>query len=337
MYHTLALAGQVGHSRVHDHLSALSTLFCRYMGKLDHNSKRMAERDRRAFLAVAGCLAVDAPAEVRQLDREIVPGQKIADHLYQIRQHPGGEWRIELVESLARWNSREETAILERAIALSLVPRFRKRSIRASIILMTETDVPAKLPSIFYRNRGALSCKLRVRYRKIWKTAARWLFGMNRLPVLTLVPLSRHSRRDMERAIDLLRNEGDEDLISQFLTHARVRYSEEEVARFAAMFEKQTLEILAGTKAGKKLRRDALKEGREKGIEKGIEKGVEKGFGQGRLSAIHDAIRSLIKDRFPALAGTRAVDRITDHSRAQRVFAQLLSAKSEAEARAALR
>ena len=299
------------------------------MANLDHGSKRMSERDRRAFLALAGCLGLDEAATVRQFEREIVPGQKIADHLYRIRRSPTGPEQVEHIESVARWKPREVNKILERALSISLVPRLRSLDIHTWIIVMTENDAPAVFPKTFTRMRGALRCYLRIRYKLIRKTWAKWIFQLGRIALLPLVPLCRHTWRDLEKAAELLRQEGDEDLISQFLSNARVRYAEEEIARIEKMlFERETVEILAGTKAGKKLVRDTRKDATRKGIEKGVDKG--------RLIGIQDAIRQVLEDRFPALVNAAAIDRIDDYEQARKLFASLLSAKSEREARRAL-
>jgi len=284
----------------------------------------MSDRDRRAFLAVAGCLGLNEPAQVRQAQREIVPGQKIADHLYEVRQQDG-VWRLEHVESLAQWDKREIQKIVERVMSVSLVPRMRRRDIYLRILVLTRRRCPPRLPRYFLRKRGDLDVKLRVRYKFVWRMPASELFQMGRASVLPFVPLTRHTFKDMLRAIELLRKSRDEDLCSQFLCHARVKYSEIEIRRFAKMLEEQTVQILAQTAAGKKLARQS----KEKGIEKGIEKG--------RLAGLRDAIRSLLMDRFPTLAGHPSIAGLEDYDRAQQVFSRLLKATTVREARQALR
>jgi len=141
------------------------------MANLDHGSKRMSERDRRAFLALAGCLGIDETATVRQFEREVVPGQKIVDHLYLVRRTSSGSPEVVHVESLARWKPREVNKIIERAMGISLVPKLATLDIHTWIIVMTEKDAPAAFPPVFTRKRGGLRCYLRVHSKLLWKWA----------------------------------------------------------------------------------------------------------------------------------------------------------------------
>jgi predicted transposase YdaD len=163
----------------------------------------------------------------------------------------------------------------------------------------------------------------------VWLIPARELLDMKRESVLPLVPLSDHTMAELEEAIERLREHHDEELISQFLVHARVRYSEEEVARFAKMLEKHTLELLAEIKEVKDLRRKAKKEGRESGRQEGRQ--------EGQLIGIRQAIRQALAERYPSLANDPAIEAIDDYARAQRIFSAVLRAKSAREAGAAIR
>lgn len=90
------------------------------------------------------------------------------------------------------------------------------------------------------------------------------------------------------------------------------------------MLEKQTLELLAETTEGKKLRRQARKEGLEAGRKEGRKKGLLR------------AIRIMVRLRFPSLVGTIDINRF-DYERTQRAFSALLAAKTVEEAGDALR
>jgi hypothetical protein len=132
-------------------------------------------------------------------------------------------WRIVLVETLARWRRREIEKIVERAMTISLGARNLRRALSAWILILTP-GAASKLPEKLERVRGVLETKLRVRYRMVWRIPARELLDMERESVLPLVPLSDHTVVELEEAIDRLREHDDEEPISQFLVHARMRY-----------------------------------------------------------------------------------------------------------------
>jgi hypothetical protein len=203
---------------------------------------------------------------------------------------------------------------------LTTAPRNLRRALSAWILILTP-GAASKLPEKLERVRGVLETTLRVRYRMVWLIPARELLDMNRASVLPLVPLSDHTVAELEEAVERLREHHDEELVSQFLVHSRVRYSEEEVARFAKMLEKHTIELLAEIKEVKDLRRKAKKEGLEKG----------------RLIGIREAIRRALAERYPSLANDPAIEAIDDYARAQRIFSAVLRAKSAREAGAAIR
>jgi hypothetical protein len=261
------------------------------------------------------------------------------------------------IETLARWKRREIEKIVERAMTISLSPRNLRRAISTWVLILTPADATADLPEKMERPRGELETKLGVRYRMVWLIPARELLDMSRDAVLPLIPLSDHTMSELEEAVGRLRERHDEELISQFLVHARVRYSEEEVARFAKMLEKQTMELLAEIKEVKDLRRKAKREGRESGRQEGLEEGRkegrkegrqegrqegrkegrQEGLEEGRLIGIREAIRQALAERYPSVVNEPAIEGIDDYDRAQRIFSAVLRARSAGEAAAALR
>lgn len=130
--------------------------------------KRMAARDRRAFLHVAGCLSLHEKASVVPWERELVATQKIVDHLFVVKRRGASKY-LEYVESLASWKKRDIEEIILRAMTISSVPDLWDYDIQTTIMIALPRDVPEVLPPEFTRFRGALRTYLDVRYRRTWE------------------------------------------------------------------------------------------------------------------------------------------------------------------------
>lgn len=92
-----------------------------------------------------------------------------------------------------------------------------------------------------------------------------------------------------------------------------------------------TKDLMRASVVGEEL----IEEGFERGVEHGIEQGIEKGIERGRqMTRRH--IRGLLASRIPSAIDSAWLDSIGDIDRLDRLFDELLAARDEAEARAAL-
>lgn len=284
----------------------------------------MEARDRRAFLHVAGCLQLDEQASVVPWERELLATQKIVDHLFVVKRR-GESKHLEYVESLASWKTRDIEEIILRAMTISSVPDLWDYDIQTTIMIALPRDVPAVLPPEFTRFRGALRTYLDVRYRKTWEIPGREILDMNRSAVLPLMPLTRHSAKELARAADRLKREGDEELISQFLVNMAYVYNGEDVKRYEMLFAKETQEIAELTWVGKNL----IAKGRKQG---------ERIAQRRALRAMERGIRAMITERFPDLADAPelALARLPDEETGSQVMVAVAKARTRQQVRAAI-
>lgn len=287
------------------------------MGIFDHNFKEFRGEDPRGVLHMLQSLPLSVSATVRPLLTELVAPQKTADHLC-IVETADDKW-VEQVEALARWHSRELPAIHARTKTASLVPELDGLIFRVTIVLLTDKDVPAKVPVVYHEDRGHFRASLRPRYVRLWEIDPWPMLEIGRRGILPWIPLMRKSAEVVEKAARAIVRTGDRDLASRFVTMGSMRYDRNYLVGLLEELDMllYTKEVVEATPIGQEI------------LEAGIEKGMEKGIVQGRLEGQITLLRSYLRRRFPNLADLPELAHIRSSEQAESLLLDISATTDE--------
>ena len=296
------------------------------MGGYDATMKSMAETAMLNFLRVTGILPSGAEVSVVQEERELVPPQKAVDSLYRL-DGSGESWLV-IVEFLARWHSREEERIAERAATVTLMPSHKPLAIRPWVVLLTDRDVPAELPQVFWLDRRWTKSLTIPAYVKLYEMDPAETLDLGDPEVAALALLMRSDMAALEQAGTLVVATGDERLLSEFVTLGSLRYDREWLRNLlgrCGMHPWWNPKVVSETPIGRAIREEAAAEGKAEGKAEGL------------LEGKVQAMREYLAARFPNLNASREIAAIRTEQQAGTILVRLYSAHDEGEALAAFR
>lgn len=274
-----------------------------------------------------GMLPLDAEAEVRPLDRELVREPVLIDQGYLVRQS-SGDW-IAHIEAFSDVEQDDVERVLWYATRLAVDTQL---PVRSTILLQLDRYAPANFSGSARVERGSVTIEMQAQVVKLWEVPARRLLDTRHPKLLTWTPLAKGGIEEWREAQRYLRDLRDIHLLDAFNVIGSLRYGKDV---WEHLLERGIQVITTDTlRKHSWLVQGWIEQGREMGLEEGREKGLEEGREEGREEGVREGLRTLLEVRFPSLAGSvsdlpkaLATDRLNDALR------KLIGASTEDEAR----
>lgn len=290
----------------------------------DQLFKGLAEDDPRGLLHLFGSLPLDAEAEIEVIDRELGLPVLSVDHVYRIRAG-GKEWLVHY-EAQTRYQPDVPERLAWYAVALGL--KF-KLPIESALILLVDRYAPRRIPAVRRMRLGSLEIAMRYRVLKLWEMDPSTVLAAGRPQLLPWVTLMRHSAAQLKRAARQIASAGDRTLGAQFVILGGLRYDRDSLV---ALLERTGTMITTEMIEESSIYQWILK----KGLEQGLERGMERGMERGRLEEARRSLRRFLSVRFPGLETLSELDVLTDLSRIEALFDQVITAADPNSARTAI-
>ncbi len=265
------------------------------------------------MLHLVGRLDVSVEAAVIAASPELLVPPKIADLVFLV--DAGGRSTVEILEALAYWDEREVERIAARYAAAMLLPEHRTRAIFLTVMLLQRKALVDRLPATFEIDREGGRLSVYPHYVRMWEGDPGEVLRLGRAPLLPWVALMDAATMDqVEQAGHGV--EHDEELWAHFTILAGLKYEGERLAALRSRFAKMmTIQIAEQTPLGKQI----------------MERGVERGGHH----ASEEAVKRLLRRRYPALESEFAAEGL-DTRALQLLLDSLIDAPDEAAARRAL-
>jgi hypothetical protein len=303
----------------------------------DKGFKDAFANDPRAMLHIMGSVPLDAVATVEPAGSEVVTPSKLADGLAVVTW--GERTWLHHSEALSWLTGRETDPIALRVLGIIAIPRYAKLPLDVNILLMLKQGAPKRLPRRLHHEREGGYGGARPRWIRLWKVSAKPILEANRVGVMHLVPLMKHTRAEAQEAARRIKESGDENLMTMFRALACRVYDRSEVERWLPVMNQALIEIAQTTSFGQEL----VEVGRADGLKKGLKKGRREGRLEGRLEEAEQRRLRLIKiiegqlaRAFPRLVGHPALAEIGTVEQAEQVLDRLLAARTSQAALEAL-
>jgi hypothetical protein len=291
----------------------------------DKGFKDAFANDPRAMLHIMGSVPLDAVATVEPVGSEVVTPGKLADGLAVVTW--GERTWLHHSEALSWLTERDTDPIALRVLGIIAIPKHAKLPLDVNILLMLKKGAPKRLPRRLHHEREGGYGGARPRWTRLWHVRAKPILDANRLGVMHLVPLMKHTRAEVREAARRIKESGDENLMTMFRALACRVYDRSEVESWLPVMNQALIEIAQTTSFGQELvevgRADGLKTGRQEGKREGRLEAVE----QHRVRVIK-FIESHLAQAFPELVGHPALARIGTVEQAEEVFDRLLAART---------
>jgi hypothetical protein len=241
-------------------------------------------------------------------------------------------------EAVSGWHAREELPLALRVIALIGIPAYAKLPVDVNVLVMLKGGA-VELPERLHHDRGGGYGGALPNWIRLWEVSATPILEGNRIGVMHLVPLMKHTREQAREAARRIKASGDENLMALFLALGGKVYDRDELERWLAVMNQAILEIASTTPFGQ----DLMEMGRAKGVEagrkEGLREGRKEGRTEGRKEGLREAdqkscdrvvgmVRDLLQSRFPDLVDHPSLNKLLTSERAFRLLEGLLEAKS---------
>ncbi len=274
----------------------------------DKSFKLLTEDDPRAVLALVAGIPPSAPLVVEALPHELNLESMQVDTLFRCREG-AAEFLIH-IESVTRF--KRSALYLQLGYVQAIVSKYNLPC-RSYLVLLTETGVPRRLPSLLRRVHGDMTVVLRLRPVRLWRIPASRVLRMNNPQFLPWVPLLKTNPAELEEAIRRLKAAQEPELSSHLAVFGGLRYGNKEA------FLERLSEML--------IKEEMLKESVT------YEFIEEQGRKRGEAETLRKTISTLLLQRFgPLPASAKSRIKSAEAKDLNRWIRQVLSAASLSEA-----
>jgi predicted transposase YdaD len=284
--------------------------------RYDKAFKLLAGNDPRALLALLAGLPLDAEVEIRPLDREVVPQNRLVDHVFEVTEPGGGQYLLHFeVTTRFRREIYEQAAWQVNA----LVTAYRL-PVRSYFVVLTAESFPVRGVEPYVVGFGAFEMRVKPELVRIWEIPGDRVLAMGRPSLYPWITLLGASEEQQVEAVRRVVESRDREGLVMVALLSQLRYRDGR--RFLRRYEDMTVDELFGET---ELYQSALQKGRAQGVAQGLAQGVA----QGEQSILLRQLRARFGTLSPEIEGkVHAADKET----LERWGVQLLTAHSLDEA-----
>lgn len=224
----------------------------------DRIFKSLAEDDPLGLLNLFCGLDLNAPVEVRALDREVRSPVRMVDHVFQVSSTTEN-WLAHF-EAQTYYQSDLPARLLQYAATLALQYRL---PVRSTVVLLVERNAPRSVPENHRETYGSLKLSLDYRVIRLWEMDPAPVLRAGRPKLLPWVSLMGGAKDVLIEALRRVRDTQDPGLAAQAVILGGLRYDEnalvEMLGRSKSMISD---EIVRESSYSKKLLREGMEKGR---------------------------------------------------------------------------
>jgi hypothetical protein len=269
----------------------------------------LAEQDAESLLILLGYLRPDQEARIEALSRELSVSVLIPDQPYLVET----DYRREIihVEAQTVYVPMIPERIAEYGARLWMKYRM---PVSSYVLLLTRRGLPARAPLLGRIVAGRVEIRSQYRLVRLWQVSARRMLAMNRESMIPFIPLMRGGAMELEDGAGRLAMVADQqrhqELGLHFVMLGGLRYIVDDLLDLVGRRGMIPLEQLKESSFYKYI----------------IEEGRQEGLQQGQIEGLAEALRLLVKKKFPGLDVSAEIARISDVSALQNLCLDVFDA-----------